>query len=902
LAAACLFIFSMARAHDTAVGFFYGDIPSANELSLFDYAVVHAQDYKGDPAASTATVCSYLSLGEFDQSSSTYSFVPSAFLGQNEAWGTKIADQTSPAWRDYVSSEFSALRARGFNCFFLDTLDSSSGAKKKPERAVLQNAALSDTIIGLKQAAPQSVLMFNRGFDLLPRVGKLAKFIVAESLYNTFDSSGQYHPVSPQDSAWLEAKLDQAKSDYGLSPVVIDYVPSGAREQARTAARKIAARGYIPWVSDRLLHWHGTGNVEIIPRRILAVYDGAEFPQGPEFTPLHRNLEASVNYLGYTFDYLDADAGLPSDNLNGKYAGVVTWFTDNSAPVPLKLRSWMLKQLDDGVKVAIIGDFGFVPDAQFLSLIGIKKIPDAKPPLKISYKSGLIGFEAQPRPQSRDLQPYMFSGSPQLRLKDAAGNSYDAVMIGKWGGAALYPYFLDLGYESSPKFIVNPFDFISRALALEPFPVPDPSTENARRILTVHIDGDGAVSRTEYPPHKLSIEALYDNLLSSLKLPVTFSVIEGETGSTGLYPKLSGDAENGARKIFALGSVEAASHSYSHPFYWSKVESDDAVEDASSRLDIPGYSFNLERDINGSVDYINARLLPPGKKVKVFLWSGNALPDKAALSMTRKAGLLNVNGGNTFFVTENESYARVFPAYRRVGDMVQVYAPVQNENVYTNRWSGPYDGYARAMETFKFTEAPRRVRELGVYFHVFSASKKQSLSAVKEVLGWARKQAVTPLWLSEYASRVEAFADAAAGRTLGGDFVFCGGPFLRTLRIPEGLPQKVVHGEGVAGYAVTHAGTYANLFPPADGRVYVMRGKSGIRLVYANAPLSRWTAGTGGLEIGFNAHVPLEFAVSAPDGCKLKAASHVYTAQRNRGLQIFTLPAEDGADAFLSCR
>lgn len=63
--------------------------------------------------------------------------------------------------------------------------------------------------------------------------------------------------------------------------------------------------------------------------------------------------------------------------------------------------------------------------------------------------------------------------------------------------------------------------------------------------------------------------------------------------------------------MFALPNVEIASHSYSHPFKWGLAE---AGVGESYHLDIPGYVFNIQRETKDSIDYINRRLVPPGKK------------------------------------------------------------------------------------------------------------------------------------------------------------------------------------------------------------------------------------------------------------------------------------------------
>ena len=35
------------------------------------------------------------------------------------------------------------------------------------------------------------------------------------------------------------------------------------------------------------------------------------------------------------------------------------------------------------------------------------------------------------------------------------------------------------------------------------------------------------------------------------------------------------------------------------------------------------------------------------------------------------------------------------------GDWFQVYAPMQNENVYTNNWTGPFYGFERVIRNLR---------------------------------------------------------------------------------------------------------------------------------------------------------------------------------------------------------
>ncbi len=162
------------------------------------------------------------------------------------------------------------------------------------------------------------------------------------------------------------------------------------------------------------------------------------------------------------------------------------------------------------------------------------------------------------------------------------------------------------------------------------------------------------------------------------------------------------------------------------------------------RLAIPGYVFSLEREVDGSVAYINQRLAPPGKPARVFLWSGDALPPEEAIERTDALGLENLNGDDAEEPGPRLALSQVPSFVRPVGRRTQIYAPAQNENVYTNLWHGPFYGFRRVVDYFRFTDSPRRLKPIGIYYHFYSGTKAAAIKALHEVYGWALQQETFP--------------------------------------------------------------------------------------------------------------------------------------------------------------
>ena len=81
-------------------------------------------------------------------------------------------------------------------------------------------------------------------------------------------------------SAVLRAEnLERVRSEYKLPVIAIDYTPPGARDIARDTARKIAALGFIPWVtnSDVGPSFGGVYKVPLGGGDVIALVDGEHF-------------------------------------------------------------------------------------------------------------------------------------------------------------------------------------------------------------------------------------------------------------------------------------------------------------------------------------------------------------------------------------------------------------------------------------------------------------------------------------------------------------------------------------------------------------------------------------------------------------------------------------------------
>jgi len=886
-------VLSAVAAAQPSVAFHYGNRPPWDALSAFDRVVLepdHVPEKRLAALSRSSEVFAYVSVGEVDPGRQWRSQLPVDWLlGDNTHWNSSVIDQSQAKWPEFfIEHVIKPLHDKGFRNYFLDTLDSYQLVAKTPEQRALQEDGLVRLIRLIKTRYPQSKLFFNRGFEILPRVHNLVSAVAAESLYAGWDPATQrYRPVKEADRKWLGDKLQRIQEEYKLPVTVIDYLPSSQRVEARQVAEKISKLGFTPWVTNANIDLLGIGSIEVMPRKVLMLYDEAD-----DDTELMTN-ESSVlygtmplNYMGYGAKYLDARSALPEYPLRGRYAGIVIWLQKplNSRHAR-NLTRWLSRQVSDGVPLLIIGEASFLFESPELTRqLGLQiQQPEGFPGrLKLTDHRQPVGFELTPLPERSAFFPLTLKkGEPLAVVEDENGKKQVAAAYTPWGGYVLDPFaVVTLPGDSGDRWVVEPFVMMQKALRLPPMPVPDLTTENGRRLLLIHMDGDGFANRAEFPGSPLAPEVLYEKVLKRFQVPTTISVIEGEVGPDGLYPELSPQMEKIARKIFAMPHVEIGSHSFSHPFKWGKL-SKGVESDEGYNLPIPGYRFDLKREISGSIDYITRQLAPPGKPVTLFQWTGNCNPTDEALKLTQKAGVGNINGGDTVITRSNPSMTAVAPIGMYKGAFFQVFAPNQNENVYTHDWTGPFYGFRRVIETFKMTDKPRRLKPMNIYYHTYAASKPASLDALTSVYQWALEQDNTPIYTSRYVRMATEFNHITVARNVEG-WQIRGLKDLRQLRIPSelGYPD-IEHSSGIAGF--NDHGSQRYIHAASDAVTLALRKQADNtpQLADANALLQGISPAGQRLSLAFATQAPLVVRMRNISNCRFQNGDGPVAAKRH---------------------
>lgn len=524
-----------------------------------------------------------------------------------------------------------------------------------------------------------------------------------------------------------------------------------------------------------------------MPRHVLAVYDSSQNAD-IYFTKIHQRAEIWLNHLGMIVDYQDIQAPLLSLNPETTRA-VIMWFPAGyKVPNPSSYCSWLHQQMAQGIKIVILGELGInsrdenkrgekltAECTSFLEDFGLDYQSNfsenpyffdiaKKDAIMVEFERKLVLNEdleyQQVRATRAKSRVYL-----QLIRRDMEGSLSDVIFTNDKGGFAMETFVnFRMAENEKVQWRLHPFYFLEEALGIQNWPRPDTTTLDGKRIFFSQIDGDGIFNVSMLDGKSYSGRVVIDEILKKYpKLPVTASIIAGYLD----MPQYFTEKEKKLyQDLFSLPNVEPAVHGYAHPLVWKK---------GSVSLDIAGYHFSSSMEISGANQKLNELLenLKISKKSRVYLWTGDALPDSEALQDIREHQLLNMNGGGGRYDKAYPSYSYLFPLSRWVQEKEQkisrqYYTAFSNENIYTNLWKGPYYGFFNVIESFQNTESPFRLKPYNLYYHYYSGERQASVHALKEVLDYISHQEITPIFASQYIQIVQDFFEMTLSEKAGG--------------------------------------------------------------------------------------------------------------------------------------
>jgi hypothetical protein len=221
-------------------------------------------------------------------------------------------------------------------------------------------------------------------------------------------------------------------------------------------------------------------------------------------------------------------------------------------------------------------------------------------------------------------------------------------------------------------------------------------------------------------------------------------------------------------------------------------------------------------------------------------------------------GVANLNGGDARLDPHFPSLTSLAPYGRDVGPYLQVHSGAANENLFTNLWTGPFDGLRQVIAQFEATEAPRRLSAVDLYYHFYAGERAAGLKALQDCYHWAEGQPLAPVFASRYARMVEGFyaAKLAPAGPDAWDAAAMGA--CRTLRFEhEARVPDLAASRGVAGYMrASHDRLYVHLSGPDAHVVLGLAPAPRPHLEAANAPLAAWEAKSDRVAGAFEPTVP----------------------------------------------
>ena len=206
-------------------------------------------------------VLGYLSIGEIESIRGHFTSAKSQdlLLQENKIWkGSYFVDLRKPEWAEIlIEKEIPRILNQGFNGIFLDTLDNpieleSSDPKKY---SGMKDAAIN-LVKWIHTHYPKTKIMVNRAYPLLPEIAPYINYVLAESLYTTYNFNTKKYSIRPQkdyfkDVAYLQ-KLN--KKHPNLQIFTLDYWYPSDTKTIQNIYEMEQKNGFTPYVSTILLN------------------------------------------------------------------------------------------------------------------------------------------------------------------------------------------------------------------------------------------------------------------------------------------------------------------------------------------------------------------------------------------------------------------------------------------------------------------------------------------------------------------------------------------------------------------------------------------------------------------------------------------------------------------------
>ncbi len=874
-------------------------------INFYDKVVVEADSIDNIYAMRyPKKIVAYVSVGEIEPWRKTKTpYKKSWVISKNKTWNSLVADLNKNAYQNFIFERIAKLHKMGYQNFFLDTMDAYHVTADDKELFKSQQKALIAFIHKLHKKYPQSKIIINRGFELLDEIHEAIDAVVAESLVNRYNHKDKSYALVPKDDQeWLLSNFKKAQK-YGLDAISIDYTDKSTKERVEIA-KKIKALGIIPYVTDGLLQEQGECEIERIRRDVLILFNQSIVKeQNLIYSDPHLSISLPIEHYGYVPILYDISKKELPKRVEDKYHSVIIWQygkTKNDT----KLYEWILETKKRGIKILFFDNFSILNNNEKLKALNLQKETNTNKLTDIKMAHYHDSYKAFEIPYKGNYEEVLIKGEIEKEILKVAyqnGQTSTPVAITSWGGYALSSSFR-LTIDRESYWTINPYQFIKEALQFDEIPMPDPTTEAGRRILFIHIDGDGFMEPVRVEMQLFSTEYLLEHIYKKYPLPHTLSIIQGEVER--LYPKDRERMENITRELYALPWVEPASHTLSHPFFWAKVvKNKQNVQTTLGKhyhLPIKGYKFSLKAETVESVKYALSFAPKSKQNEKILFWTGDCQPPKKVLEYVEKNGILSMNGGDTTIQKSKPTLQHIAPFGLQYDEYWQIYTGQQNENVYTNDWLGPFWGFRNVIETYKMTNKPYRVKPINIYYHFYAASKLASFSALKEIYEWAVKQKTSKLYASQYIKKGQGFYRTALGKIKNG-FEIRNQGHLKTLRFDKKINIDIQKSKGIAGHNFDNNTSYITLDSTGKYELILNKNNRSPYLIDSNGWVDKVQNTENKYSFELKSNVALEANFHLAKGCKYQITKH-FKSKKIKNILSISSRKSKGAKIVFFCQ
>ena len=555
-----------------------------------------------------------------------------------------------------------------------------------------------------------------------------------------------------------------------------------------------------------------SGSTEI-PRQVIALYDGRAEP-APAQSRLHRYAALPLHHKGYALRFVDVAMPLPEFPDVGVFAGVVSMF-GSAVPEPDALADWLVA-LDAACGVplpmVVIGHLGFgsspgpAGDA-VLAKLGLRMRPGVAAfggtAAAVVAEPGFFGAEADPlpRPGLYDLISAATGTETLMQIETALG----PVVLATLTGTGIYLH-QDATMAEDPRggglWIVDPFAVFGLLGGPDPWPVPDTTTLNNRRMFLATVTPEnwlgrqsgGAAQTVGRPAHDLLDEQVMQPFAD---LPITLA-LDLDT----LTPEAARAAADASRaavlRMLARASVL--------PAVWRGPASLRRAADTAS---------------NGGASVLSAgadlqSLI--GAAVLAAVWAPGSVPSQSDLaSVIKSLGIAPTFGA---------SRAEVPPPVMPNGAGEQVLAAV---GPVTPKWADP-SGLHSLGPWWEMTDTPRRLTPVHVVIPAGAMLNPAARYAAIRALQSGRGADLVAVSAAQYHAIVSGFQTVrlrpvAANRW---DILDRGG--LQTFRLDAaaGMQVDLPQSQGVLGQRRQGDALYVALDPAEpQPRIALARAQDG---------------------------------------------------------------------------